>query len=129
MVAELQDSEAERGLLHKQNDLLKEQLRFVSSFVTILLIPQSSIVANISTRKNLECTLNEIRRVLRESERYKERTALADNIEYIKNIVVKFLETNDTSVLPALTQALQLSAEDTARVTRGQTRGVLKWFG
>lgn len=62
------------------------------------------------------------------SNRYKERTALADNIEYIKNIVVKYLESNDSSVLPALTQALQMSSEDTARVQRGQTKGVMSWF-
>ena len=37
-------------------------------------------------------------------------------MEYVKNTVVKYLESNDASVLPALFSALHLSQHDIARV-------------
>mgnify|MGYP002631412383 FL=1 len=50
------------------------------------------------------------------------------DVEYVKNTVVKYLESNDASVLPALFSALHLSQHDIARVQAGQSRGVLSWF-
>ena len=50
------------------------------------------------------------------------RSQQTHNVEYIKNITVKYLETRDASLLRALSIALQISPEEMARVERGQAK-------
>ena len=53
------------------------------------------------------------------------RSQQTHNVEYIKNITVKYLETRDASLLRALSIALQISPEEMARVERGQAKASL----
>jgi hypothetical protein len=50
------------------------------------------------------------------------RSQQTHNVEYIKNITVKYLETKDATLLRALSIALQISPEEMARVERGQAK-------
>ena len=52
------------------------------------------------------------------------RSQQTHNVEYIKNITVKYLETKDATLLRALSIALQISPEEMARVERGQAKKV-----
>jgi hypothetical protein len=63
---------------------------------------------------------------LRESQALIQRSQQTHNVEYIKNITVKYLETKDQTLLRALSIALQISPEEMARVERGQAKG---WVG
>ncbi|EKX36978.1 hypothetical protein GUITHDRAFT_116844 [Guillardia theta CCMP2712] len=65
-----------------------------------------------------------------ESEHALSRAEKIPNIEYVKNIVVKYLETRDTNVLQILCTSLQLSDADVARIHSGQApKGMLSWLG
>ena len=50
------------------------------------------------------------------------RSQQAHNVEYIKNITVKYLETKDPTLLRALSIALQISPDELARVEKGQAK-------
>jgi len=62
---------------------------------------------------------------LRESQALISRSQLTHNVEYIKNITVKYLESKDPTLLRALSIALQISPDEMARVERGQAKGLL----
>ena len=53
-----------------------------------------------------------------------QRSQQTHNVEYIKNITVKYLEEPDESLLRALGSALQISPAEMARVQRAQARGL-----
>jgi len=64
---------------------------------------------------------------------------LADNLEYLKNIVLRFLSLDDTNLdqkqrlVPVLSTVLRLSPEETAKLTTslsqrpGVTRSIFKF--
>ena len=58
----------------------------------------------------------------------RDRTADGEQLEYAKNVVVKYLDTKDASLLPALRQALRLTAAEAARVDRSQSSRRLLGF-
>lgn len=61
---------------------------------------------------------------LAELERARKREGV--NLQYLKNIVVKLLETNDVeALLPVVTEVLQLSADEAQRVRNAQSRSVV----
>jgi len=62
---------------------------------------------------------------LRESQALITRSHQTHNVEYIKNITVKYLESKDPTLLRALSIALQISPDELARVERGQAKGLL----
>ena len=61
---------------------------------------------------------------LRESLAQLSRSQQTHNLEYVKNITVKYLEEPDESLLRALGSALQISPAEMARVQRAQARGL-----
>eukprot|EP00802_Teleaulax_amphioxeia_P030066 Tamp_32435.p1 GENE.Tamp_32435~~Tamp_32435.p1 ORF type:complete len:132 (+),score=44.29 Tamp_32435:78-473(+) len=120
------------GEITRLQDKLEEQrarlLQEQSASQLYVARMKAELESAISDRDKFARQNEVIKQHLRESENARERSKEVQEIEYVKNCVVKYLESNDEKVLELLFKALHLTEHDMSRIQQQQAKGFFGWL-
>jgi superfamily I DNA/RNA helicase len=89
----------------------EESYRTQIQHLTDLLAESEAVVLRLKEQESL------LKEEIRKKDRDEKRSQRLANLEYLKNVVLRFLETGEKDkLLPVLTQLLELSPEEASRL-------------